>query len=225
MIENARYGNAVSIHVPLAEHDGGVDVLVDLIPVSIHVPLAEHDLSEHLTSPYTKVSIHVPLAEHDLPLLLSGHHALVSIHVPLAEHDFFLVAMIGSYIGFNSRAPRGARLVKLNVIFRHALVSIHVPLAEHDCCSRPRSQRPCRFNSRAPRGARPGSKHQGLIRWRFNSRAPRGARPEFLLSLTGAVLFQFTCPSRSTTGVPPEPHWCSLVSIHVPLAEHDVFTK
>ena len=33
--------------------------------------------------------------------------------------------------------------------------------------------------------------------------------------------FQFTCPSRSTTRIPPGEITVPLVSIHVPLAEHD----
>ena len=59
----------------------------------------------------------------------------------------------------------------------------------------------------------------------FNSRAPRGAR-----RLSGALnlrvdLFQFTCPSRSTTSCLEVGQHLVDVSIHVPLAEHDRMTS
>jgi len=78
-------------------------------------------------------------------------------------------------------------------------VSIHVPLAEHDRCTG----------------------HCSMMRGGFNSRAPRGAR-----RLTGSYqeviqLFQFTCPSRSTTNAVKSLVSMPEVSIHVPLAEHD----
>ena len=41
------------------------------------------------------------------------------------------------------------------------------------------------------------------------------------LNFPPAPPFQFTCPSRSTTGEPVEPDFEYWVSIHVPLAEHD----
>ena len=36
----------VSIHVPLAEHDAGCLVNLEVDIVSIHVPLAEHDIKD-----------------------------------------------------------------------------------------------------------------------------------------------------------------------------------
>ena len=85
------------------------------------------------------------------------------------------------------------------VIMESAEVSIHVPLAEHD----------------PPQAVQdldlivsihvPLAEHDGLARklaWfepSFNSRAPRGARPSKLRIRSGALGFQFTCPSRSTT--------------------------
>ena len=166
----------VSIHVPLAEHDGTWPRRARGRVVSIHVPLAEHDYSVlHLrlmvlrfqftcpsrsttqglragqsddqfqftcpsrsttisgysyilvntfqfTCPsrsttsddegdrgISQVSIHVPLAEHDKCVLAIGLTVSVSIHVPLAEHDNFLLDFFLYFLGFNSRAPRGAR--------------------------------------------------------------------------------------------------------------------
>ena len=100
------------------------------------------------------VSIHVPLAEHDSSISFSSILPQVSIHVPLAEHDVMAMTAINRQSRFNSRAPRGARLGRVNIAgkviscnsraprgARHIYdcdkagkldVSIHVPLAEHD---------------------------------------------------------------------------------------------
>ena len=55
----------------------------------------------------------------------------------------------------------------------------------------------------------------------FNSRAPRGARQVVVIYIDAPGMFQFTCPSRSTTYPPDIDNWIVVVSIHVPLAEHD----
>ena len=79
------------------------------------------------------------------------------------------------------------------------IVSIHVPLAEHDGQIRRAYRRESCFNSRAPRGARLAQRLPVALVPGFNSRAPRGARPD-LPDAGGSV---------------------TVVSIHVPLAEHD----
>ena len=56
----------------------------------------------------------------------------------------------------------------------------------------------------------------------FNSRAPRGARRKREVQYGTATQFQFTCPSRSTTNPTLIADRITVVSIHVPLAEHDV---
>ena len=145
----------------------------------------------------------------------------VSIHVPLAEHDSALNCPDISCSRFNSRAPRGAR---------------------HDPEGMERLN--LSFNSRAPRGARPSSEFMQSINSCFNSRAPRGARlSQWAISSKHGWFqftcpsrsttnedrwisrddfqFQFTCPSRSTTSNPRLLNSASVVSIHVPLAEHD----
>ena len=99
------------------------------------------------------------------------------------------------------------------------------------------------FNSRAPRGARPDRRVNTYYNASFNSRAPRGARRPGLRGDAPSRMFQFTCPSRSTTSIaasalsytpfqftcpsrsttpqhPAQPAE-GVVSIHVPLAEHD----
>ena len=123
----------------------------------------------------------------------------VSIHVPLAEHDYRYQAQPQDITGFNSRAPRGARLASENRSVKCTGVSIHVPLAEHDIQVSADGQAwsvsihvplaehdlPFRmvragregFNSRAPRGARQRLPSMTTSTESFNSRAPRGARP------------------------------------------------
>ena len=123
------------------------------------------------------VSIHVPLAEHDGDADRGDGGGGVSIHVPLAEHDDTPDLKTGLYLCFNSRAPRGAR---------------------H--CQPPRPSPASRFNSRAPRGARHMDLTGSLETYSFNSRAPRGARQKVAGTGFEPVWFQFTCPSRSTTG-------------------------
>ena len=78
-----------------------------------------------------------------------------------------------------------------------------------------------RFNSRAPRGARPRNRCRRNTVFSFNSRAPRGARRLYSVTPIQAFLFQFTCPSRSTTDGRSNDRVMHSVSIHVPLAEHD----
>ena len=150
----------------------------------------------------------------------------VSIHVPLAEHDGGAAAFDIYLQGFNSRAPRGARLGLPSLRSGRIFVSIHVPLAEHDNSRPYRSLVVLCFNSRAPRGARRDTAASApRLRGSFNSRAPRGARPKSERPHTRLSMFQFTCPSRSTTAHPAE--WAAVlkVSIHVPLAEHDRYYR
>ena len=140
---------------------------------------------------------------------------------PSRSTTYPLIYFGGSNPRFNSRAPRGARrnlhnLIVIDVRFQftcpsrsttnqysismtHYEVSIHVPLAEHD-----------------------GSRRQGLLRrCSFNSRAPRGARLPPASASLPPCMFQFTCPSRSTTRSMSMCESPRKVSIHVPLAEHD----
>ena len=58
---------------------------------------------------------------------------------------------------------------------------------------------------------------------RFNSRAPRGARHKITYHGYTISRFQFTCPSRSTTDLAAALLLLCRVSIHVPLAEHDLW--
>ena len=145
----------VSIHVPLAEHDTGLNVRTRSVRVSIHVPLAEHDRIPLLRFPHpsrfnsraprgarqrqqksaanpVRVSIHVPLAEHDLLDVGLRVAQLVSIHVPLAEHDLTITTPRSAPTGFQFTCPSRSTTRVHNEIPREHVVSIHVPLAEHD---------------------------------------------------------------------------------------------
>ena len=237
---------AVSIHVPLAEHDNAVAFRAcSLMSFNSRAPRgarrsarngcapggrfnsraprgARHDEYRRSQQRIDLVSIHVPLAEHDDWCGVEDGYDPVSIHVPLAEHDVYREARYRYYSGFNSRAPRGARPPVLI----------------------PQSQKSMSFNSRAPRGARRRQRRPSGRDRRFNSRAPRGARQLltilhkrntqvsihvplaehdlFCCSKTRRFRrFQFTCPSRSTTFRFCNHEEASIVSIHVPLAEHD----
>ena len=163
------------------------------------MPLAEHDISEIYLEADIKVSIHVPLAEHDRPRPRAFSQSPVSIHVPLAEHDVPPSTGDGR-ITVSIHVP----LAEHDFYFMQggvpSWVSIHVPLAEHDP----------KLN--AVRRADGG----------FNSRAPRGARPRCSAPSPERRQFQFTCPSRSTTCHTERSQSSCQVSIHVPLAEHDV---
>ena len=207
--------------MPLAEHDLQIPHVHTHHAVSIHVPLAEHDSSNVPTSvifllfQFTCPSRSTTSADHDGVGLrefqftcpsrsTTGDIALnllnlefqftcpsrsttsvihdrqviagVSIHVPLAEHDYEPVP--GDVIFYVSiHVPLAEHDPRATLDSGHGSVSIHVPLAEHD-----------------------------IYHWRygkyitgFNSRAPRGARPLGRVPFPLQIGFQFTCPSRSTT--------------------------
>ena len=164
------------------------------------MPLAEHDFPEaSRRHSLIYVSIHVPLAEHDVlsPPQPVSHR--VSIHVPLAEHD-------------SSDYWRA----------RQDIVSIHVPLAEHDLLPSPEWSGDDSFNSRAPRGARPMATALPATPTTFQFTCPSRSTTGMSIFIVRLSKFQFTCPSRSTTGTPDDQAGAPGVSIHVPLAEHDL---
>jgi len=170
---------------------------------------------------------------------------MVSIHVPLAEHDTYRDLLETDTRSFNSRAPRGARLV-FDAEYRDEWS----------------------FNSRAPRGARPSDcpgaglpapfqftcpsrsttkprtepprppsvsihvplaehdhrrPHRQRLPQRFNSRAPRGARRTKASYYIDRLIVSIHVPLAEHDGVGSHYGLCDHVSIHVPLAEHDAF--
>ena len=115
----------VSIHVPLAEHEGLDDKFQFTCPsrsttgtiswkpyhwlFQFTCPSRSTTPSILMVMDFSTVSIHVPLAEHDPVRRIHSAFFLVSIHVPLAEHDARRLDHCGRRRCFNSRAPRGAR--------------------------------------------------------------------------------------------------------------------
>ena len=100
----------VSTHMPLARHDGYIDIAALNACVSTHMPLARHDIIKTYCYLKSFVSTHMPLARHDLlrcraicdrnPFLLTcllrgmtactvsePRNLKVSTHMPLARHD------------------------------------------------------------------------------------------------------------------------------------------
>ena len=140
----------------------------------------------------------MPLAEHDAFGDWLRAHWGVSIHVPLAEHDHLHTRRGTAIWGFNSRAPRGARLLisagdNATKAFQFTCpsrsttsvglddecgipVSIHVPLAEHDSSSKPSAS--------------------SLL---VSIHVPLAEHDDRLFGTHLSSGFQFTCPSRSTT--------------------------
>ena len=122
--------------------------------------------------------------------------------MPLAEHDPArggLPELIDIVVSIHVPLAEHDR----NTAFRQMKqpVSIHVPLAEHDVGGgKKMNSARASFNSRAPRGARLSMYAFMLFSKSFNSRAPRGARQ---VRYGGS-------------------YFCARVSIHVPLAEHDL---
>ena len=207
--------------MPLAEHDRVDTPISTGYAVSIHVPLAEHDLYYEQADKEFGVSIHVPLAEHDIICTELQMLSTVSIHAPLAEHDLRNSAditrvyqfqftcpsrsttcfrhLIDPGGGFNSRAPRGARL--------------------HCCTVGPGHS--C-FNSRAPRGARRETAGLPSAHLSFQFTCP--SRSTTLALGSGAVCDDVSIhvPLAEHDRKILKSFSGRLVSIHVPLAEHDI---
>ena len=80
------------------------------------------------------------------------------------------------------------------------------------------------FNSRAPRGARLAEDLIGDYQPKFQFTCPSRSTTKNARGFFDDMKFQFTCPSRSTTISSSLPPTTLTVSIHVPLAEHDVKT-
>ena len=118
--------------------------------------------------------------------------------MPLAEHDICDLCLIIKLRGFNSRAPRGARQ-DLGGITRKCT------WFQFTCPSR--STTSIRIHSIR------------ILLFQFTCPSRSTTRSSSTRSTYRG--FQFTCPSRSTTTSSQHSYHSSLVSIHVPLAEHD----
>ncbi len=102
-------------------------------------------------------------------------------------------------VGFNPRAPRGARLIPDEPIDFRLPVSIHAPRAGRDHSASVTVERRTSFNPRAPRGARPSAVLRVTVRCGFNPRAPRGARQLPHYDGQSRIQFQSTRPARGAT--------------------------
>ena len=77
--------------------------------VSIHAPHVGRDYDVELVQVLTDVSIHAPHVGRDVERLPQLDVHTVSIHAPHVGRDLQAVIDGGGFLGFNPRAPRGAR--------------------------------------------------------------------------------------------------------------------
>ncbi len=145
---------------------------------------------------------------------------------------------------FNPRAPRGARLARVNADVNRELfqstrpsrgathpkclsglcqaISIHAPLAGRDQFLLISASRPCYFNPRAPRGARRRLQLFYLRKIAFQSTRPSRGATSTAQRLVGSKGFQSTRPSRGATSKQDRTIRGDLdISIHAPLAGRD----
>ena len=124
--------------------------------ISIHVPLAGHDGAQ------PKISTNGILFQSTCPLrgttskvVTPSRIQRISIHMPLAGHDCTTTCPTIQKSYFNPHAPCGARQLAPVSQLAAVAISIHMPLAGHDAgtpaCP---AWRPGDFNPRAPCGAR-----------------------------------------------------------------------
>ena len=164
------------------------------------MPLAEHDASER-RAVISSISFNsrAPRGARHVRNYVKEYIEVVSIHVPLAEHDNSFIMRLQD-ITVSIHVPLAEHDIwSVMRVSSLVIVSIHVPLAEHDCTSLIRLEE-ITVSIHVPLAEHDGGAERAV----------------------GREEFQFTCPSRSTTG--RRAPWIStlFVSIHVPLAEHDM---
>ena len=79
-------------------------------------------------------------------------------------------------LDFNPRAPRGARLERVETSYNPINISIHAPREGRDRRNFPLSAAVTDFNPRAPRGARPVQAAARLLPVNISIHAPREGR-------------------------------------------------
>ena len=122
---------------------------------------------------------------------------------------------------FNPRAPRGARLYVVRLLW-------HFIQFQSTCPARGTTMR-CitltthyHFNPRAPRGARRLNTPSTVFEIVISIHVPReGHDDNRANSVTNSAGFQSTCPARGTTSDRRCYHNSSSISIHVPREGHD----
>ncbi len=110
-----------------------------------------------------------------IPIQHPAPVSYVSIHAPRMGRDLVGGPRDRRGLGFNSRAPHGARPPRACLSGRRERVSIHAPRMGRDRPQRDIHAMPQGFNSRAPHGARPRAVLPG---WRagVSIHAPRMGR-------------------------------------------------
>ncbi len=140
--DNPERTDAVSIHAPRVGRDVGHGQCCRLLP---------------------RVSIHAPRVGRDIAGRPELAPAVVSIHAPRVGRDWNVSYFKCAGLGFNPRAPRGAR--RRN--------------------NRRRPHRPC-FNPRAPRGARRIARRNTALLQHVSIHAPRVGRDRDLAAILAA---------------------------------------
>ena len=188
----------VSIHAPRGGRDWVSVLPARGLLVSIHAPRGGRDQGNALHRESEQVSIHAPRGGRDVESLVAQGYEWFQFTRPVGGATSLVVLGL-AVVGFNSRAPWGARHFAARSKRCAMKVSIHAPRGGRDRVdsravgrhkfqfTRPVGGAPLpapppplcprSFNSRAPWGARrwlagPAARRRS----RFNSRAPWGAR-------------------------------------------------
>jgi len=193
------WNGGVSIHAPRVGRDRCPLCRIVATGVSIHAPRVGRDVDISIGTPGYVVSIHAPRVGRDTEFVGSYVTALVSIHAPRVGRDSSCPLNVQLRERFNSRAPRGARLV------------LHVP----------QGMIRVGFNSRAPRGARQQIAGDLRAIRRFQFTRPAWGATRVTVSPRRQVKFQFTRPAWGATGVRADGAQRVDVSIHAPRVGRD----
>ena len=191
--------------------------------VSIHAPHAGRDHQRTAMNRQVSVSIHAPHAGRDP----SACVIVVSLIVfqstrPMRGATSAKVQSVSIFLGFNPRAPCGARLWRLSVGDYYSRFQSTRPMRGATACRRSHCPLLRSFNPRAPCGARLYSAARFCVSTMFQSTRPmRGATCVSIISNILGLVFQSTRPMRGATRI-----FCSRtillsVSIHAPHAGRD----
>ena len=151
----------------------------------------------------------------------TGQQVAVSIHAPRAGRDVFDNSSDWGTVGFNPRAPRGARLIcQRGVRLPAPFQSTRPARGATDDQEQPQNHH--QVSIHAPRAGRDASPlARSMVGQGFNPRAPRGARRLIYAVLLGFWAFQSTRPARGATTIALKSANIEEVSIHAPRAGRD----
>ena len=180
---------------------------------------------QHRAVVHELISIHAPREGRDFDPRRRAGEAAISIHAPREGRDSFVKDKIMLDNNFNPRAPRGARLRGVLLLFHAVIISIHAPREGRDRCPIARALLLHYISIHAPREGRDlqndkfpqicgisiHAPREGRDWWRrppkgsnrnFNPRAPRGARQQIIGCDFNVAGFQSTRPARGATSTP-----------------------